>query len=320
MTCDAPRSRRPCSRRRRCSVRSNGLGFVQADPIRAPARAQDLTLRHRVTGYRAGDLERRYPRLDVHEDFFVNYGFVTGAVQALMHPRDGPAPWTPARRRRVQALLEFVRDARPGASARRRRPLRPRHASPTTGAARPTRRRTCSTRCTTAGCCASPDARAASASTPCTSTSAGPRDAAARRAASTRWSMSSSATTRRCRRRACRAWSAGSATPCRSGRASWTARCSARDAGSRTRASTASDWYWPAGERPPAPPTPSRTRRAPARARSIPVVWDRRRFEMLLGLGLSLRGVHAGDRSASSATTRCRCSGATASSAGATCR
>jgi uncharacterized protein YcaQ len=36
------------------------LGFVQADPIRAPARAQDLTLRHRVSGYRAGDLERQY--------------------------------------------------------------------------------------------------------------------------------------------------------------------------------------------------------------------------------------------------------------------
>ena len=35
------------------------LGFVQADPIRAPARAQDLTLRHRVKDYRAGDLERR---------------------------------------------------------------------------------------------------------------------------------------------------------------------------------------------------------------------------------------------------------------------
>src|SRR5262245_47045129 len=33
------------------------LGFVQADPIRAPARAQDLTLRHRADGYRAGDLE-----------------------------------------------------------------------------------------------------------------------------------------------------------------------------------------------------------------------------------------------------------------------
>ena len=85
------------------------LGFVQADPIRSPARAQDLTLRHRVTGYRAGDLERRYATLDVHEDFVVNYGFVTGAVQALMHPRGGPAPWTAARGRHVRALLEFVR-------------------------------------------------------------------------------------------------------------------------------------------------------------------------------------------------------------------
>src|SRR5918999_5523339 len=85
------------------------LGFVQADPIRAPARAQDLTLRHRVIGYRAGDLERQYPRLDVHEDFFVNYGFVTGAVQALMHPRGGPTPWNAARGRRVRALLDFVR-------------------------------------------------------------------------------------------------------------------------------------------------------------------------------------------------------------------
>jgi hypothetical protein len=57
------------------------LGFVQADPIRAPARAQDLTLRHRVAGYKAGNLERLYASLDVHEDFFVNYGFVTSRVQ-----------------------------------------------------------------------------------------------------------------------------------------------------------------------------------------------------------------------------------------------
>ncbi len=53
------------------------LGFVQADPIRAPARAQDLTLRHRVQGYRAGDLERRYVELALEEDFFVTYGFLT---------------------------------------------------------------------------------------------------------------------------------------------------------------------------------------------------------------------------------------------------
>ena len=85
------------------------LGFVQADPIRAPARAQDLTLRHRVTGYRAGDLERRYSGLDIHEDVLVNYGFVTGAVQGLMHPRGGPTPWTAARGRYVRALLNFVR-------------------------------------------------------------------------------------------------------------------------------------------------------------------------------------------------------------------
>jgi uncharacterized protein YcaQ len=87
----------------------SALGFVQADPIRAPARAQDLTLRHRVIGYRAGDLERRYSRLDVREDVFVNYGFVTGAVQALMHPRGGVTPWNPTQARRVRALLDFVR-------------------------------------------------------------------------------------------------------------------------------------------------------------------------------------------------------------------
>jgi len=87
----------------------DALGFVQADPIRAPARAQDLTLRHRVVGYRAGDLERDYERLRVHEDFFVNYGFVSDAVSALMHPRGGPAPWSAARGRHVRALLAFVR-------------------------------------------------------------------------------------------------------------------------------------------------------------------------------------------------------------------
>jgi len=85
------------------------LGFVQADPIRAPARAQDLTLRHRVAGYRAGDLEREYPRLGVHEDVFINYGFVTDRVSRLMHPRRGHAPWNATRRRHAKGLLEFIR-------------------------------------------------------------------------------------------------------------------------------------------------------------------------------------------------------------------
>jgi uncharacterized protein YcaQ len=84
------------------------LGFVQADPIRAPARAQDLTLRHRVRDYRAGDLERRYESLDVEEDFFVNYGFLPRAVYALMHPRGGLVRITPSKKKRVEALLAFV--------------------------------------------------------------------------------------------------------------------------------------------------------------------------------------------------------------------
>jgi uncharacterized protein YcaQ len=85
------------------------LGFVQADPIRAPARAQDLILRHRVRGYRAGDLERQYPHLAVEEDFFVNYGFVARPLDALMQPRLAALRWPPGRRKKAAALLDFVR-------------------------------------------------------------------------------------------------------------------------------------------------------------------------------------------------------------------
>jgi hypothetical protein len=86
------------------------LGFVQADPIRAPARAQDLILRHRVKGYRAGDLERFYPKLGIEEDFFIVYGFVTNSLHELMHPRSHaePQPWSAALRKQAQLLLDFV--------------------------------------------------------------------------------------------------------------------------------------------------------------------------------------------------------------------
>ena len=86
------------------------LGFVQADPIRAPARAQDLTLRQRVADYRAGDLERRYPKLAIEEDFFVNYGFVPRALHHLMHPRTPRTPWPKSRWKQAHAVLEFVRE------------------------------------------------------------------------------------------------------------------------------------------------------------------------------------------------------------------
>jgi uncharacterized protein YcaQ len=94
------------------------MGFVQADPIRAPARAQDLILRHRVKAYRAGDLERRYTSLDIEEDFFVNYGYVTRPLQSLMHPRfksrvpadNVTLPWLPAQKKKAKLLLAFVRE------------------------------------------------------------------------------------------------------------------------------------------------------------------------------------------------------------------
>jgi uncharacterized protein len=68
------------------------MGFVQADPIRSPASAQDLILRHRVRGYRAGDLERRYPALGLEEDVVHAYGFLHRRVWRLLHPRDGAPP------------------------------------------------------------------------------------------------------------------------------------------------------------------------------------------------------------------------------------
>jgi uncharacterized protein YcaQ len=88
----------------------NQLGFVQADPIRAPARAQDLTLRPRVAGYREGDLERHYGSLPIEEDFFINYGYVTRSVQSLMHPRLGAALQPTAGNKHARAILDFIRE------------------------------------------------------------------------------------------------------------------------------------------------------------------------------------------------------------------
>lgn len=80
------------------------LGFVQADPIRAPARAQDLILRLRVKGYRAGELERRYPALNIEEGLFYAYGFLTRPLWQLRHPQHA------ARLSRFDArLLDAVR-------------------------------------------------------------------------------------------------------------------------------------------------------------------------------------------------------------------
>ncbi len=81
-------------------------GFVQYDPIRRPARAQDLILHQRVRGYRAGDLERRYPALALEEDFFYTYGAMSPAISALLYPRATPGgePFRP------DGLTAAVRD------------------------------------------------------------------------------------------------------------------------------------------------------------------------------------------------------------------
>jgi uncharacterized protein YcaQ len=63
------------------------LGFVQADPIRAPARAQDLILRHRVKEYVADGLDRKYRSLQLEEDFLYAYGFMPLETWRLLHPR-----------------------------------------------------------------------------------------------------------------------------------------------------------------------------------------------------------------------------------------
>jgi uncharacterized protein YcaQ len=92
------------------------LGFVQADPMRAPARAQDLILAQRVKNYRAGELERRYPQLAIEEAFFINYGFLPRETLALLHPRGLPCAWhgwDAQMQARAEDVLAFVREHGP---------------------------------------------------------------------------------------------------------------------------------------------------------------------------------------------------------------
>ncbi len=95
------------------------LGYLQADPIRAPARAQDLILRHRVTGYRAEDLEKKYPQLPLIEDMLHNYGFFPDDHRSLLYPRTLSPRWREfidehaALRRKVLRYLLEQEEAHP---------------------------------------------------------------------------------------------------------------------------------------------------------------------------------------------------------------
>lgn len=81
------------------------LQFVQADPIRSPARAQDLILAQRVTDYRAGDLEKEYPELGIEEGYLFAYGFMKPEVWNLLRP-----PKTPRLYKKHRAVLDAVRE------------------------------------------------------------------------------------------------------------------------------------------------------------------------------------------------------------------
>src|SRR5205085_2615008 len=77
------------------------MGFVQADPIRAPARAQDLILRHRMKDQHTRHYGPRYSPLDLEENVFVNHRYFTPSLPAFIHPRSNsrvpadniPLPW-----------------------------------------------------------------------------------------------------------------------------------------------------------------------------------------------------------------------------------
>ena len=86
--------------------------FVQADPIQAPARAQDLILRQRVRGYAVGDLDRAFRRLGLEEVYLHAYGFATAKLRSLLLPRHDPD--SPGGMHRPSGLaadvLAFVRE------------------------------------------------------------------------------------------------------------------------------------------------------------------------------------------------------------------
>jgi len=87
------------------------LGFVQADPIKAPATAQDLVLRHRVRDYAVGDLERHYARLSIEEDYLYAYGFLSRRASHALHPR--PKTAMTSVEKRVLAIVRERGSAHP---------------------------------------------------------------------------------------------------------------------------------------------------------------------------------------------------------------
>ena len=289
----------------------DALGFVQLDPIRAPARAADLILRQRVAGYRAGDLDRAYPELPLAEDYVHVYGVMPARTQHLLHPR---APGAVARR--AASIRAWPRgssrmSARTASRIRAtcmRRWARP--ASTTAGAAIRPRRRGCSRRCSIAASCAWRDAKPASGST--TLADARPRARRRRRrgrhdvlrAAAAPVRAAARGEPAQARVHGQRQFDSGGRSRRKPSRAcSQVATVRARRGGRGQLRSCrrARRWMREREDRVRVAGAVRSARLGPAPLRAV------------LGLGVPLRSVHAACRSAASATTRCRSCGATTS-------
>lgn len=81
-------------------------GFVQADPIRSPARAEDLILRQRVAGYRAGDILEAYGELALEEAYLYAYGFATGEIWQNVYPQALTSRLTAFEKRVLECVAE----------------------------------------------------------------------------------------------------------------------------------------------------------------------------------------------------------------------
>ena len=199
------------------------LGFVQADPDPRRRRARRIwccgtaspAIAPAISNGTTPARRRRglLRQLRLHD---------AGRARADASARASSGAWPAPGKRTADAVLAFVRERGPGASARGRRALRPRRRHATTGAGRRARRRTCSITCTTAGLLRVSRPRAGIRLYAPRETPAPPVDAAARRAASGRARRSGRAPV--CAgagaRRSAGSWR-GCAWPRRSGGPSW---------------------------------------------------------------------------------------------------
>lgn len=84
------------------------LGFVQIDPIQAPAKAHDLILRHRVHHYRQGDIEQLYPELPLEEAYFINHGYLPRTMANLLWCNKPVSDYLSTRSKQVKQILQLA--------------------------------------------------------------------------------------------------------------------------------------------------------------------------------------------------------------------